>query len=199
MEVVEFFKNLSHILEEFLINAGMYGPIFSTLLIMLEGVFAFLPLFVFVTINVLTLGPIIGIAISWIATVIGGFTTFYLCRKGLSKPFQKFIDSKKKLNNFMRKIDNLKFNQIILIICIPFAPTFFINVGAGLSNIGIRKFLYALLIGRLFCIIYLAYIGVNLVECLTNPIIILKVILLLITAYIIGRFINRKFDMDERF
>lgn len=199
MELVDILKNLNDVLYNFLLEAGAYGPILSTIFIVLEGILAFLPLVVFVTINALTLGPIIGGLISWIATTIGSFITFYLCRKGLSKIFQKFIGSKEKINRFMKKIDNLKFNQLIIIIAIPFAPSFFINVGAGLSNIPIKKYLYSLLIGKIFTIFYLTYIGVNLVECLTNPITIIKVIILTIIAYILGKIINKKFDMDERF
>lgn len=199
MEVVDLLKNLNDTLYEFLISAGIFGPILSTIFVVLEGTFAFLPLVVFVTINILTMGPILGSLISWIATTIGGFFAFYLCRKGFSKIFQKFIKSKTKINHFMQKIDKLKFNQLVIIIGIPFAPSFFINVCAGLSNIPLKKYLYSLLIGKIFTIIYLGYIGVNIVECLTNPIIIIKVLLLTIAAYIIGKIINKKFDLDERF
>lgn len=199
MEILDFFNNLNNILNDFLLNLGIFAPILSTILIVLEGVLAFLPLVVFVTINILTLGTVLGSAISCIATVIGSFITFLLCRKGFSQIFRKFINSKEGIKHFMEKIDKLKFNQLVVIMSIPFAPSFFINVGAGLSKIPAKKYLYALLVGRLFSIIYLGYLGVNLVDALKNPIIIIKVLLLTLAAYILGKIINKKFDIDERY
>lgn len=199
MEVVETLKNLNDLLNEFLMNAGVWAPILSSLLIVLEGILAFLPLVVFVTINVLTLGPIIGGILSWILTTIGSFLAFYLCRVGLSHLFNKFISSKEKTIKLMEVINHLKFKQLVLIIAIPFAPSFFINVGAGLSHISIKKYLYALLIGKIFVIIFLSYIGSNLVECLTNPILFIKVIIMVLIAYCIAQFVNKKFNLDERF
>ncbi len=199
MEVFETLKNLNDVLNDFLLNAGVWAPILSSVLIVLEGIFAFLPLVVFVTINILTLGPVLGGILSWILTTIGSFLAFYLCRKGFSKYFQRFIGGKEKMSKAMNFIDNLKFKQLVLIIAIPFAPSFFINVGAGLSKIPLKKYLYALLIAKIFVIIFLGYIGCNLVECLTNPVMFIKVVLLVVGAYVFAQIINKKFDLDERF
>lgn len=196
---MEFFYDLNEWINEFLLSAGVFAPIFSSILIVLEGVLAFLPLFVFITLNILVLGAILGGALSWICTVIGCFFTFYLCRIGLSTLFQKKIEDNKQLNKIMDIVDNLKFRQLVVFIAIPFMPSFFINVAAGLSNIPIKKYLYALLIGKVVIVIFWGFLGYNLVECLTNPIELVKVVLLVAVAYIIARFVNRKFDLDERF
>lgn len=198
VEIINWLKNFSTILNDFLMGLGIWAPIFSSILIVLEGIFAFLPLVVFVTINMLTLGALLGGVISWILTTIGGFLTFYLCRIGLSNFFQKKI-SKGKISKFMKKVDNLKFKQLVLIIAIPFAPSFFINVGAGLSKISIKKYFYALLIGKIFVILFLGYIGCNIVECLTNPLVLIKVVILVVVAYVVAQIVNKKFDLDERF
>lgn len=199
MEIMEVLKNLSGTLNDFLMSAGIWAPILSSILIVFEGILAFLPLVVFVTINIMTLGPILGGIISWICTTVGSFLTFYLCRKGLSKYFQKFINNKEKLSKVMKHIDHLKFKQLVLIIAIPFAPSFFINVGAGLSKIPVKKYLYALLIAKIFVIIFLGYVGSNIIECLKNPVMIIKVICLIIGAYVLAQIINKKYDLDERF
>ena len=47
MEIVEIIENFNIWLEEFLLNAGILAPLLCTLLIFLEGILAFLPLFVF--------------------------------------------------------------------------------------------------------------------------------------------------------
>ncbi len=198
VEIINWLKNFSVILNDFLMGLGIWAPILSSILIVLEGIFAFLPLVVFVTINIITLGAFFGGILSWILTTIGSFLAFYLCRIGLSNFFQRKI-SKGKISKFMTKIDNLKFKQLVLIIAIPFAPSFFINVGAGVSKISIKKYLYALLIGKVFVILFLGYIGSNVIECLKNPLVLIKVVMLVVIAYIIAQVVNKKFDLDERF
>lgn len=199
MELFELINNLSLKLNEVLLNAGMWAPLISSLLIIAEGILAFLPLVVFVTINILSLGYIVGEFVSWIFTIAGSFLAFLLFRKGFSSFFQKKIENSKKLEKFMDSIDNLKFRQLVLIIAIPFAPSFFINLGAGLSTISIKKYFYALLIGKVFVIIFLGYIGSSILECFTNPIILIKVVLLILLAYLLAQVVNKKFDLDGRF
>ncbi len=199
MEFFEVVNNLSIELNNFLMNAGMWAPLISSLLIIAEGVLAFLPLVVFVTINVLSLGPVLGGIISWIFTTLGSLLAFLLFRKGFSSFFNKKIENNRKLEKFMNSIDELKFRQLVLIIAIPFAPSFFINLGAGLSNIALKKYFYALLLGKVFVIIFLGYIGSNIIDCFTNPIILIKVIGLILLAYILAQVVNKKFDLDGRF
>jgi len=199
MEIIDSLNNLSDSLYELLMNAGMWAPFFSSCLIVLEGTLAFLPLIVFVTINIITMGPILGGIVSWLLTTLGGFIAFLLFRKGLSSFFQKKINKSEKMLKFMNRVDKLKFSQLVLIIAIPFAPSFFINMGAGLSKISIKKYFYALLVGKIFVIIFLGYIGCNLLECLTNPLVLIKVISLVVIAYVLAQLVNKRFDLDGRF
>ncbi len=193
------FKELSDVFSEFLLNMGYLAPLLSCFLIVLEGILAFLPLFVFITVNILVLGPILGCSLSWICTSIGGFLTFYFCRQVFEKRFQKRIVKHKKIKKFMNLVNKLKFKQLVLFVAIPFLPSFFINVGAGLSKIAVKKYLYALLLGKIFIVIFWGYVGYNLVECLTNPIAFIRVVILIVIAYVIAQLISKKFDIDERF
>lgn len=207
MEVVEIFNNLNLWLEEFLMDAGILAPIFSSLLIFLEGILAFLPLFVFVTVNILALstlcgeilGTILGIFLSWIFSTLGSYTTFLIVRNFINTPFRKKINNSKKVIRFMNIIDKLKYSQLVLITSIPFSPSFFINLGAGLSKVNEKKYFFALLIGKFVEMIFLGFIGVSLVECLTNPIALIKVIVIVLVGYLISVFVNKKFNLDERF
>lgn len=196
---MEFFGQINNYLNEFLMNAGILAPLLSCILIFLEGILAFLPLFVFITVNFLTVGPILGTILSWIFTVLGGFFTFYFCRKKLGNYFEKKWEKRPKLKKFMQRISKLKFVQILLIVAIPFTPSFFVNLGAGLSRIPVKKYLYALILGKLFIVIFWGYVGTSLLECLTNPVALIKVLVLVGVAYILGIIVNKKFDLDKRF
>ncbi len=198
-ELTKDMNTFSENLEAFLLGLGFMAPLFSSFFIVIEGVLAFLPLIVFVTINFMTMGPIIGGVVSWACTVFGSYLSFLLFRKGFSKLFQKKIQNKKRATKFMKLIDHLKFKQLVLIIGIPFAPSFFINMGAGLSHISQKKYLYALLMGKVLVIAFCGYLGINLIECLTNPYALIKVVVMLVVAYIVASVVNKKFDLDERF
>ena len=145
---MEWLSQFESMLMDFLNNMGILAPLFSCLLVFLEGIFAFLPLFAFVTVNILSLsnlfgtfiGTILGFVLSWIFTILGSFTTFMLFRKIFSKSFRNRIKKRKRVNKFMGIIDKLKYSQLVLIISIPFSPSFFINLGAGLSKINEKKY-----------------------------------------------------------
>lgn len=199
MEIMEVFNGLNESLNNILLNAGIWAPIISSILIILEGTFAFLPLFVFITINVLTMGSIWGNFISWCCTIFGSFLAFFLCRIGLSPLFQKFIKNTSHLNKFMRLIDNMKFSRLVLIISIPLTPSFFVNLAAGLSKIPKKKYLYALFLGKTCIVLFWGVIGTSLVECLTNPIVLIKVVIMIGVCNLIGKLINKKFNIDEIF
>ena len=104
MEIMEIMKDIDLWLNDFLLDMGVWAPILASLLIIVEAVLAFLPLFVFVTVNILILGSIVGGVLSWILTVIGSFLAFTLFRKGLSKWFDKFVN-KGQVTKFMKLIN----------------------------------------------------------------------------------------------
>ena len=199
MEFISEINNVYNNLEEFLINAGAWTVIISSLLVFLESIFAFLPLCIFINTNIIGAGPILGIILSWIFTTIGSYTVFLLCRKGFSNLFAKHFMNKPKVKKFMNKVSKLKFSQLVILISIPFTPSFFVNLGLGLSKLSPKKFLYALIIGKIFVVIFWGYIGMKLIECLTNPWALLKVIGMALTAYVIALIVNKKFDIDRRF
>lgn len=199
--------DLENILTEFLNNAGVLAPLFSCVFIFLEGILAFLPLFVFVAFNILALstllgsfwGTILSVLLSWICSVLGGFTTFMLVRRAFSNSFRNKIKNKEKTNKFMNVIDHLKYSQLVLLISIPFSPSFFINLGGGLSKINSKKYFCALLIGKFVEIIFLSFVGVSLIECFTEPLALIKVVAILVFGYVVSIVVNKKFDLDSRF
>ena len=73
----------------------------------------------------------------------------------------------------------------------PFTPAFLVNIAAGLSKIETKKFILAILIGKIFMVYFWGFIGVSLIESLKNPFILLKVLILLIIAYIVSLFAKK--------
>ena len=83
MEIIEIFNSMDLWLEEFLLNAGLWTPILSTILVFLEGILAFLPLFVFVTVNILSLSTFCGEILGTIIGIITGEITLFFALGGV--------------------------------------------------------------------------------------------------------------------
>ena len=205
MDIISTMEQLNEMLETFLSNAGMWAPFFSTILVFFEGIFAFLPLVVFVTVNVESFnmlvgspwGTIIGILVSWVFSVSGGYCTFLLCRKGIQAFFLKHFKKKGLIRKFVDFVGEAKFSFVVLFMSCAFTPSFFMNVGAGLSKMSKRRYFYILLIGKFFCVCFLAYVGTGLIDCLTNPYKLIEMCIMLVISYFFSKFVSKKFDLDE--
>lgn len=197
--MLDFLNNLSSNLNEFIMNAGVLAPLVSSIFIILEGIFAFLPLVAFITINILALGTFCGSLISWMCTVIGNFTIFFLCRIGLSRLLKKLFKNPKHLTKFTNMVTKMPFSRLVFIISIPLTPSFFVNVAAGISNMPKKKYLYALILGKVCIVGFWGILGTSIIDCFNNPLVLIKVVLMILFCYIFSRIFNKKFDIDKVF
>jgi membrane protein DedA with SNARE-associated domain len=58
-----------------------------------------------------------------------------------------------------------------------------------------KKFLTALLIGKISLVYFWGFIGTSLIESFENPIIILKITLVILVAYIISKLVSKKLKL----
>jgi uncharacterized membrane protein YdjX (TVP38/TMEM64 family) len=196
MNMTELFTNIDNFIKTFLLNLGLLGPIIGCFLILIESIVPVLPLFVFITINFLTFGYVIGFLLSWIFTVLGCLLSFLIFRKGVRNWFTKKIRKNQKLENLMNKIYKMKLESLAIIIAVPSTPAFLVNIAAGLSKMSIKKYVTALIIGKIFLVLFWGLVGTSLIESLTNPLSLLKLAILLIMAYIISRLVSKKINID---
>lgn len=193
---MNFFGNLDTIINEFLLNIGIYGPILGCFCILIESIVPILPLFVFITINFLVFGNVVGFLISWFFTVLGCILSFFLFRSKIKNWFDKKIKNQEKLKKVMRVVTKVKLEQLTSIIAVPFTPAFMVNIAAGLSKMSFKKFLVALLIGKIFLVLFWGFVGTSLIQSLTHPIALLKVVLLVLMAFLVSKCINKKFALE---
>ena len=187
---------LSNFIDMVIASLGVYGPILGCALIIVESVVPILPLCVFITMNFIAFGIIIGFTVSWIFTLIGCNLSFWLCRKIFRKWFEKKLRKYNKVEKFMKFMENVKLEQLALIVAIPFTPAFAVNIAAGISKMEYKKYFWAMFIGKIFMVYFWGYIGVTFMECLKNPIYFVKIGLIMLVAYLISYFINKKFKLD---
>ncbi len=191
MDIVEILNTLKEWLDNLLANSGIFAPLLACLFIVLEAVFPFLPLFLFISINFLAFGNTLGFIISWILTIVGSYLVYILIKKGFYNKFSKYVKDKQKLTKTKDYINNIKLTQLTVIIAIPFTPSFLINIAAALSDIPTKKYLISLIIGKISTVFFWGFIGKSLIDSLTDIKTIIIILLMIIVVYIISLIINK--------
>ena len=174
------------------------GLLFGFFIVYIECLIPVLPLSVFIALNVNAFGFFIGVLISWIATCLGCVTCYYLYVFLGDKLTKKFI-SKKTYMKVKGKIDmfrDISFSELVLVITVPFTPSFLINLLAGLSHMKKEKFFLGLLVGKIFTIIFWGYIGKTLIESLTDVKALIYIGITLVLAFIISKVVTKKFGIE---
>ena len=195
---MELLKDIDKIITTIFENLGALAPILACLLILVESMLPVLPLAVFITINFHYMGILLGFLISHVLTCIGCYLSFKLCRTKLKKYFDKQLDKKEhhKLKVFMKRLNELKLEQLAVIIAIPFTPAFIVNIAAGLSNMNTKKFMTSIVIGKVFLVYFWGFVGTSILDSFKNPYIIIRIVIMLGLAFLISKIINKKYRLE---
>lgn len=184
----------------FIMNAidalGVYGPLLGSLFIILESIIPPLPLFVFITINFVAFGKVLGFIISWICTCIGCTLSYYFVKKLFRNWVVNKIKDVNLLTKCMNYVENLSLTQVTMILSIPFTPAFMVNIAAGLCNMNFKKFLTAILISKIFLVYFWGVVGTGLLESFHNPTSLITVVVMIVIAYILSIVIKKVFKID---
>src|SRR5574344_1858708 len=187
---------LSAFIDSLIAYLGCYGPILGCILIVLESIFPILPLCVFITMNFIAFGNVVGFIVSFIFTLIGCNLAFFLVRKFFKKGFEKKFRKYQKVEKFMHLIEKINYSELALIVAIHFTPAFLVNIASGISNISYKKYFWAMFLGKIFMVYFWGYMGVTFIECLKEPIYFIKIGIMLFIAYLISIIIRKKFKID---
>lgn len=163
-------------------------------IIILESIIPVLPLSVFIAINVIAFGSFPALIISWIGTTIGCSLSYFLFRRLKNKTYNK-IYKYNKIINFINKIDTISFPSLVCILAMPFTPAFTINIAAGLSDMKYSKYLKALLCSKIFAVYFWTFIATTFLESITDIWVIVKIVVLLVGAYAVSKFVDKKFNI----
>ena len=96
----------------------------------------------------------------------------------------------------MNIVSNISFSKLVVIMAIPFTPAFSVNIGAGLSKMPYKKFLFAALISKISIVYFWGFVGTTFVESISDPTVLIKLGVLLIVAFILSKIVINKFDVD---
>lgn len=178
-----------------IINSGWFA---GFILILLESFLPILPLGAFVTLNVNAFGIFKGVMISWIATTLGSYLTYlvfyYISNKILYKILKK--TKKEQLVESINIFRNMPITKLTLLITLPFSPSCFINLLAGVAGIKRENYLISLIIGKGLMISFWAYIGKSFIESITDIESLAFIISILLIAYITTKIISKKYKVE---
>ena len=172
---------------------GPFGFIAGILIAMLEAFIPPLPLAAFVTINVITFGFIVGYILSYIGTVIGSYCVFLIFSKFGHKYMTGYIDRHAKAKSMLHWIHDKGIFPIIVLLTFPFTPSVIVSGLAALADIKPKNYLVALMAGKIFMVLSLSFIGVNIQSFVGQPIkstifIGLTLSVSFIAKYLLGRY-----------
>ncbi len=191
-------SGLDTLAESVLTSLGIWGAIISCFIITAESILPFLPLCVFITIEFYIFGGLVGFVISWIFTCLGCILAFRLTRSKLKKWFYKHFIKKDsaKLKKIMKYVEDVPMSSLAVLVAIPFTPAFLVNAACGLSEMSEKKFIMAMAIGKPVMVYFWGYIGITLIECLTHPIYLLKVGILLIGTFGVSKILGHILEYE---
>ena len=174
------------------------GVLLGMFLIIIESFIPVLPLSVFVALNTHTFGLLPGILMSWVSTCIGCFISYSIFYYVSNNVIYKHLSKKtmKKVDKAIDKFKNISLSNLTVIITLPFTPAFLINILSGVSGMSRKKFLVAILIGKVFMISFWGYIGKSLVESMTDITTIIIMSIMIIIAYVLSKAVGKKANID---
>ena len=188
---VKMLEQLPIYIQDFVLSMGALAPILACILIVMESILPVLPLFVFITINFLAFGHVLGFLISWLFTCLGCFLSYFLVRKGFSNWTMKKAKKYPTLNDVIKFINKVSPATLAGVIACPFMPAFAINIASGLVKMDFKKFAIAILIGKVCMVYFWGYLGTGLIDSMKDPTILLKILIMILAAYLATLLINK--------
>lgn len=176
----------------------LYGILFGFFIIVLESILPWIPLCVFIALNIVSFGNIVGFILSWVATITGCIISYSIFRFLIGNRITKFINNRKnkKLKKVIEGIEKIDFSNLVLLVALPFTPAFLINIACGVTKVNFKKFLISLLIGKTVIVYFWGFIGTSLLESITDATTVITVCLLLIAAFIVSKLIVKKYNIE---
>lgn len=174
------------------------GILFGMLLIMIESFIPALPLSVFIALNTHTFGLLPGILMSWVSTCIGCYISYLIFYYVSNNIIYKYLSKKTrdKIDKAVDKFQNISLANLTVIITLPFTPAFLINILAGVSGMSKKKYIVALLVGKIFMVSFWGYIGKSFVESMTDISAIIVMSIMIIIAYALSKLIGKNANIE---
>ncbi|HJE20542.1 MAG TPA: VTT domain-containing protein [Aliicoccus persicus] len=164
-----------------------FGIFSGFFLVLLESFIPILPLFVIVVLNINSFGFILGVLISYAASVSGSYILFIIIRNLFRRRAQQYIRKRRQLRKWLDFLNRNSFMFLFIMLALPFTPTSLMNVLAAIADIKRVAYLYILLGAKLFMILSMAAVGYDVAGFFSSPSRLILSALLLVALYFISK------------
>lgn len=142
----------------YILSYGVWAPIVSFLLMILQSVVAPLPAFIITFANAGIFGWVKGAILSWSSAMAGAALCFYIA-KFLGREVAEKLTSKTALKKIDEFFDKYGKYAVLIARLLPFISFDIVSYAAGLTSMGFLEFFIATGIGQLPATIIYSYIG----------------------------------------
>ena len=180
-------------IKEYILSFGIWAPIISFLLMVLQSVIAPIPAFLITLSNAAIFGWVKGAILSWSSAMAGAALCFYIAR-GLGRDAVEKLTSKfalKDIDGFFEKYGK---HTILIARLLPFISFDLVSYAAGLTSMNFWSFFIATGIGQLPATIVYSYVG----GMLTGGTQLLMSGLLILFALSIAIYVGKKVWNEKR-
>lgn len=172
-----------------------FGPLPGIFLPLLESLFPPLPLFVIVATNAIAYGFWLGTLYSLIGCICGSLIVFLISRK-FQHRFRHYMEEKHpKSKRFFAWVQDKSFTPLFILASLPIVPSFFINIGCGVSNVRLHTFLLSIGMGKLIMVTMMAYVGHDWQSFLVHPWKILILLAVFLGLWYVGKRVEKHYQL----
>ncbi len=144
--------------KDYILSFGIWAPIISFLLMILQSIAAPLPAFIITFANAGLFGWWQGAILSWVSAMVGAILCFYISkllgRESVEKMTSKF--ALESVDDFFERHGKY---AILIARLLPFISFDLVSYAAGLTSMGFWSFFWATGIGQLPATIIYSYVG----------------------------------------
>ena len=146
-------------LRDYLLGFGIFAPIASALLMIVQAVIAPIPAFMITFTNGLLFGWLWGAALSWSSAMAGAALCFWLARVLGRSAIDKLAGNSRSLEVFDLFFARYGVHSILIARVLPFVPFDPISYGAGLTRMRFWPFFLATGVGQLPATLLYSWLG----------------------------------------
>nr|WP_308165754.1 TVP38/TMEM64 family protein [Clostridium algidicarnis] len=178
--------------KDYILSFGIWAPIISFLLMILQSIAAPLPAFIITFANAGLFGWWQGAILSWVSAMAGSILCFYIS-KLLGREVVEKLTSKFALESIDDFFEKHGKYAILIARLLPFISFDLVSYAAGLTSMGFWSFFWATGIGQLPATIIYSYVGGMLVGGIKKLVFGLLILFALsVLIYLIKRVWNEK-------
>ena len=145
-------------LKKYILSFGVWAPIISFILMILQSIVAPLPAFLITFANAALFGWVKGAILSWTSAMAGATLCFYIARF-LGRNMVEKLTSKLALDSIDGFFEKYGRHTILIARLLPFVSFDIVSYAAGLTSMSFVSFFIATGIGQLPATIIYSYVG----------------------------------------